>query len=285
MTRLVELARHIAPSDMSVLLTGPTGTGKDLLAQYIHFHSGRAGKFVSINAAAIPDSMIESELFGYKKGAYTGADKATAGLFEDADGGTLYLNEIADASPELQAKLLDVLETKTIRRLGERTERKIDFRLIAATNHDIEQMIHEGKFRVDLYHRLNEIPMALPPLGDRLDDIPALAEYFLCREGMELGTANDGFHQLADRLTHRPWPGNVRQLEAEVKRLMLVSNGDVSRMIAAAADETPSERERLLTILDETGWNRREAARRLGVSESAVRKRIEKYGLIELQAK
>jgi DNA-binding NtrC family response regulator/Tfp pilus assembly protein PilF len=284
MTRLVELARHVAPSDMSVLLTGPTGTGKDLLAQYIHYHSGRAGKFVSINAAAIPEGMIESELFGYKKGAYTGADKATRGLFEEADRGTLYLNEIADASPELQAKLLDVLETKIVRRLGERTERKIDFRLIAATNHDIEQLIREERFRLDLYHRLNEIPIALPALADRFDDIPALAEHFLRREGMKFDTASDEFHQLADRLTHRAWPGNVRQFEAEVKRLMLVSGGDVSRMIGAV-DVAPSERERLLAILNETGWNRREAARRMGVSESTVRKWIEKYGLIELQSK
>ncbi len=164
MVRLVETARHIAPSNMSVLLTGPTGCGKDLFARFIHHHSGRTDRFVSVNAAAIPDNMVESEFFGYTRGAFTGAASTTSGWIEEADGGTFYLNEIADSSPELQAKLLDVIENRRICRLGERQEREIDCRIIAATNHDLDKLIDNGRFRLDLYHRLNEIPIHLPSL-------------------------------------------------------------------------------------------------------------------------
>jgi DNA-binding NtrC family response regulator len=284
MKRIIDLARHVALSDMNVLLTGATGTGKDLLARFIHYHSGRTGNFVSVNSAAIPDSMIESELFGYKKGAYTGADKATTGLIEEADGGTFYLNEIADASPELQAKLLDVIETRNVRRLGGRNPKQIDFRIIAATNHDLEKMMRDGKFRPDLYHRLNQIPLVLPPLSDRLDDIPALLEHFLALANIKLDGGSDSadITRLADLLSQRQWPGNVRQFEAEVNRLTLTSKGDLARMIRSASEYTLlSERDELLAVLEECNWNRREVARRLGVSEGAIRKRISKYNIVE----
>jgi len=225
--------------------------------------------------------MIESELFGYKKGAYTGADMTKTGLFEEAAGGTFYLNEIADASMEMQAKLLDVLETKTVRRLGECDTRLIDFRLIAATNHDVEQMIRDGRFRPDLYHRLNEIPLALPPLSARPEDIPALVAYFLKLSGVTLD--GDGSHAEFDRLTQAlsalEWPGNVRELKSQVERLVLVAESNIGRMLDFLSPDEPSERERLAKLLAQTDWNRSRVAEILGISEGAVRHRMKKYDL------
>lgn len=281
MVRMVELAEHIAPSNMSVLLTGPTGCGKDLFARYIHHHSGRTGRFVSVNAAAIPDNMVESELFGYHKGAYTGAAMTTAGWIEEANGGTFYLNEIADSSPELQAKLLDVIENRRICRLGERLEREIDCRIIAATNHDLEKLIADGRFRLDLYHRLNEIPMHLPGLTGRGGDIELLLEHFLKTAEVSIKTKADhsAFARLSSAFASRPWPGNVRELEIKVRRLALLARGDIARMAEMAAGELPSKKEETQAALDRTGWNRRQVARMLGISESAVRNRIKIYNL------
>jgi two-component system NtrC family response regulator len=281
MVRLVELAERIAPSNMSVLLTGPTGCGKDLFARYIHHHSGRTGRFVSVNAAAIPDNMIESELFGYHKGAYTGASTTTAGWIEEANNGTFYLNEIADSSPELQAKLLDVIENRRICRLGERQEREIDCRIIAATNHDLEKLVASGRFRLDLFHRLNEIPIDLPGLSDRGGDIASLLEYFLKQADVEITTKADraAFDRLASIFASRPWPGNVRELEIKVKRLTLLSHGDIARMVDLAIGELPSKKDETQAALDRTGWNRREVARMLGISESTVRHRIKIFNL------
>jgi DNA-binding NtrC family response regulator/tetratricopeptide (TPR) repeat protein len=281
MIRLVELAQHIAPSNLSVLLTGPTGCGKDLFARFIHYHSGREGRFVSVNAAAIPDNMVESELFGYRKGAYTGASATTSGWIEEADGGTFYLNEIADSSPELQAKLLDVIENRRICRLGERQEREVDCRIIAATNHDLEKLVIDGRFRLDLFHRLNEIPIHLPSLSERGGDIGYLLEHFMKSAGVEIKTKADkaAFDRLASIFTMRPWPGNVRELEIQVKRLTLLSRGDIARMVDAAISELPSKKDETRAALDRTGWNRREAARALGISESTVRHRIKIFNL------
>ncbi len=282
MVRLVDTARHVAPSNMSVLLTGPTGCGKDLLARYIHHHSGRAGRFISVNAAAIPDNMVESELFGYTRGAFTGAASTTSGWIEEAHNGTFYLNEIADSSPELQAKLLDVIENHRICRLGERQEREIDCRIIAATNHDLEKLIDNGSFRLDLYHRLNEIPLDLPPLSERSDDIKPLIEYFLKSEGVDMSGPNDmaAFNRLGAIFAERSWPGNVRELEIEVKRLILLSRKSVTRMLELSTINQRSKKDETLMALERAGWNRREAARALGVSESTVRHRIKTYKLI-----
>ena len=279
MKRLVDLARHIAPSKMSVLLTGPTGSGKDIFARFIHHHSGRQGKFVSVNAAAIPDNMIESELFGYKKGAYTGADHATTGIIEGAEGGTFYLNEVADASAEMQAKLLDVIETRTVRRLGERDNREIDFRVIAATNHDLEELIRANKFRPDLYHRLKEIPIALPSLNTRPEDIPGLLEYFLELSDVKIKGRRGDIRRMANALLTAEWPGNVRELKAEVERLALISRGNIKLMADIAVRSNSTECEQLMALLERTNWNRAEVARILGLSEGAIRHRIKKYDL------
>ncbi len=281
MKSLLQFAEQIAPADVSILLTGETGTGKDVLARYIHHVSGRQGKFVSVNAAALPHEMIESELFGYKKGAFTGAGYDRPGLFEEADNGTFYLNEIADATPEFQAKLLEVLETHQVRRLGSNTVKTVNFRLLAATNHDLKECLHDNRFRRDLYHRLNEVQLHLEPLRKRSADTPALVRSFLTFAGFSLVDGNrDKVDRLAEIFGKRIWPGNVRELQAAVKSLWLKSQGNIDTMIELAIrNEHLSESEILLHVLEKTDWNRREAGRILGISDAAVRRRIKKYNL------
>jgi DNA-binding NtrC family response regulator len=280
MKKLIALAEHVAESEMTVLLTGATGAGKDLLARYIHYQSGRIGEFVAVNAAAIPDTMIEAELFGYKKGAFTGSTDRT-GLLEQAHDGTFYLNEITDATPVFQAKLLVVLESREIRRLGENTTRKVNFRLIAASNHDLHQRMRDNLFRLDLYHRLNEICIHLPSLDERKDDIPALVQHFLTFAGFDLTNGHERqIERLGRILSHRIWPGNVRELEHEVKRLWTHAKGDVSRMIELTLDSSSkSKPELLLQLLEMYNWNRRRVARIMGVSEGTIRIWIKKFGL------
>ncbi len=277
MKKIVALAEHVANSEMTVLLTGATGTGKDLLARYIHHCNGRTGEFVSVNSAAIPHEMIESELFGYKKGAFTGAADERPGLFEQAEGGTFYLNEIADATLSFQAKLLEVLETRQVRRLGENKMRPVSFRLIAATNHDLVERIRENKFRADLYHRLKQIPIHLPSLSERLEDIAPMVEQFLKSLGCTGSTA-----EIGGLLAKCPWPGNVRELQLEVSHLWLMSGGNLEKMAELMfSTDDESERKQLMSALDATGWNRRETARQLNISEATVRYRMKKFGILE----
>jgi DNA-binding NtrC family response regulator len=281
MRSLVKLAENIAGSDLTVFLAGPTGSGKDQLARCIHHWSGRKGRFVTVNCAAIPESMVEAELFGYRKGAFTGAEHSRIGLFEEADGGTFYLNELADSSLEFQAKLLEVIETKAIRPLGVNVTKQIDIRIIASTNHDLEQRLRDGRFRPDLYHRLHEIPVNLPPLSERPDDIAPLARHFLAQCGYDFDAKPDQtvFDGLSRLLTERDWPGNVRELKAEICRLYLLGDGSIRGMVENLTSDKMSEREILLRALEETGWNRSAAARDLGVSEGTVRNRIKRYNL------
>jgi len=282
MKRAVTMAKTAAKSGLNILLTGDTGTGKDLLARYIHHHSGREGEFVPINAAAIPDEMVESELFGHVKGAFTGANHDKQGLFEAANDGTFYLNEIGDSTPQFQAKLLEVLETFEIRRLGETKRRQVSFNLISATNHDLFERLREGRFRSDLYHRLKEMLISLPPLAERIVDIPALVGYFLSElmDSEKIQSGSEYLDKFSRVLAKRMWPGNVRELRAAVKNLWVVSEGDPERMVKLALNYEPeSLRDELLIILRETNWNRREVARRLGVSETTVRNWIRKYDI------
>nr|MBN2278552.1 sigma 54-interacting transcriptional regulator [candidate division Zixibacteria bacterium] len=281
MSKIARMAENIARSNITVFLTGPTGCGKDQLALYIHEFSGRKGKFVTVNCAAIPDSIIESELFGHREGAFTGATRNRPGLFAEADGGTLYLNEIADATPEFQAKLLEVIETRTIRQLGGNALIPVDIRIIAATNHDLEKWMRSGRFRPDLFHRLNELPIALPRLNKRKDDIPELVRYFLARNNVHIDDDHDrDFDQLIKKIGQYNWPGNVRELKSEINRLCLMSKGDMAQMVRLALSEKISEREMLINALEETDWNRLKTSRILGIAESSVRYRIRKYGLI-----
>ena len=271
----------MAPSDMSVLLTGETGTGKDLFAEYIHRASGRTGKFVSVNCAAIPDDIAEAELFGNSRGAYTGAARSRTGLIETADKGTLYLNEIAESTPSFQAKLLEVLESKKVRRLGENKKRPVDFRLIAATNRNLEDEARKHGFRVDLYHRLRQIPIHLPPLREREGDIRILLEYFLKEAGLKTsnGDMRKALGAIATTLESQDWVGNVRELRSWVSRMWLESGGDFNRLARLADGDEDKRREKLLEALDGTNGNRSEAARILGVSEATIRRWIQRYGV------
>ncbi len=283
MVKILDHTKHIAKSEMSILLTGETGTGKEIMARYIHYHSERNDNFVAVNSSAFPNEMFESELFGYKKGAFTGAKDDKPGLFEMAEGGTFFLDEIGDINLESQAKLLRVLDQKSYRRLGENKTRKVNFRLIAATNRNLEQMIKDNLFRPDLYFRLKEIEISLPPLRDRKSDIPALVEYFLQSFGFKVNGDVLIVEQLATILSEHNWDGNIRELRNELKRLYLFADKSIEKMIELVDKQQPlSESKQLLSLLKETNWNRRETARILGVSEGAIRKRILKYNLIEL---
>ncbi len=289
--KIVEMARHIAGCNMTVLLTGPTGSGKDHLAKLIHEYSGRTGEFVLINCAAVPDTMVEAELFGYAKGAFTSAERDKMGLLEHADGGTVYLNEIGDCTPAFQAKLLEVIETCQVRRLGTTVTKTVDVRFIAATCHDLKELISDGRFRLDLYHRLNEIPIALPALDERKQDIPELIRLFL----MELNPAfdpasgNSEFRHVCDWLAAQSWPGNVRELKTRISWLHQICGGNLRAIreyldrqdIADLTSVELDRREVLLKTLAETDWNRSETARRLGISEGTVRRRIARYNLDE----
>lgn len=279
MSQVFALAEQVAQSNMTVLLTGETGTGKDLLAHYIHYHSGRPGQFVAVNCAAIAETLLESELFGHEKGAFTGAAARKPGRFELAQHGTLLLDEVAEMSPVLQAKLLRVLEERQVTRVGGVQPVSIDVRIIAATNRNLPELIAAQRFRDDLFHRLNTIPIQLPPLRDRVHDIPALVEHFLIEEGVKIGSReSDAFERLCLVLSAHEWPGNVREVRAKVQQLVVASQGDLDRMVELAlGDGSDSTQERLLAALEIAGGNQSKAAALLGVSEGTVRKRLRKY--------
>ncbi|MFQ5499344.1 MAG: sigma 54-interacting transcriptional regulator, partial [Candidatus Zixiibacteriota bacterium] len=234
------------------------------------------------NCAAIPNERVEAELFGHIKGSYTGAIADRPGLIEQAENGTLYLNEIADATPEFQAKLLEVLETRMVRRLGSNSVRKVSFRLIAATNHDLQQRMRDNLFRQDLYHRLNDIPMTLPPLSQRCEDFEPLVRHFLTEAGMAFNGDTPKIDRLATMLASSEWPGNVRQLRASLRTLYLSSHGDVDKMLTGAAELiATSQRDRLLAALEQSEWNRTRAAEMFGVSEGTIRNWIRRYEIAE----
>jgi two-component system nitrogen regulation response regulator GlnG len=248
----------VASSDVSVLVTGESGTGKELVARAIHQNSARAnGPFLAVNCAAIPKDLLESELFGYRKGAFTGADENRAGFFEMANKGTLFLDEIGDLPLNLQGKLLRILQEKEVQRLGSSESKPIDVRILAATNQDLQKMVKEKKFREDLFFRLNVIPFHLPPLRDRMEDIPLLCEYFLrgMAQDMETTPKNISLEAL-ETLKHYHWPGNIRELENVVKRAAVLS-----------ANENLSSQD---------------FAFFLGKSEEAAQEALEELGLEEL---
>jgi transcriptional regulator with PAS, ATPase and Fis domain len=227
MKRLFDLIRSLAASDIPVLISGETGSGKELVAQAIHaFSSRREKKFISINCAAVSPALLESELFGYVKGAFTGATNSKVGLFEGANGGTVFLDEISESLPRTQAELLRVLETKKIRRVGAIEEREIDIRIVAATNRNLEQEVDDDRFRKDLYYRLNAASLVVPPLRDRLLDIPVLSRTFLGAQRRQLGKdamiISDG---AMHRLRMHSWPGNVRELKNSMEYLASVVQG------------------------------------------------------------
>jgi transcriptional regulator with GAF, ATPase, and Fis domain len=220
---VVKLARQVARSNATVLILGETGTGKELIADAIHQHSPRASHdFVKVNCAALHDNLLESELFGHERGAFTGADQLRIGRFEKADGGSLFLDEVGDLSPVTQAKLLRVLQEHEFERLGSTRTLHVNVRMIAATNRNLAQMVRDGQFREDLYYRLNVVVLELPPLRDRKDDIAALARTFIARGSADLGKRIDGLDDAAlRRLMQYSWPGNIRELESAIVRAVV----------------------------------------------------------------
>jgi two-component system, NtrC family, nitrogen regulation response regulator NtrX len=301
---LLDKIEKVAPSPARVLVTGDNGTGKELVARAVHRLSTRAqGPFVEVNCAAIPSELIESELFGHMKGSFTGAVQDRAGKFELASGGTLFLDEIGDMSLAAQAKVLRVLEDGVVTRIGGSKPISVDVRVIAATNKDLEHEITEGKFREDLFYRLNVVPLSVPPLRDRREDIPQLVAHFTDRLTRNEGVPPRGLAEDAvQRLTEYDWPGNVRELRNTVERLLILASGprittaDVERLVGKRAAEQTSlgslvecrtfeefkdaaERAFLLAKLRESNWNVSETARLLDMPRSNLYKKIERYGL------
>ena len=295
---------RVAPSRATVLLCGESGVGKDLIARAIHHHSPRRDRpFVKINCTAIPENLMESELFGFEKGAFTGAVTAKPGKFEQAEAGTVFLDEIGDVPPAIQVKLLRVLQEREFERLGSNKTRRIDVRVIAATNVDLRRALEEGNFREDLYYRLNVFPMTIPPLRERREDIPLLAEKFLERFAKETGAAVRGFRPAAmEKLAGYHWPGNVRELENAIERSLLYARGEWIEPDDIRLDYAPRKGEQnsangggsflpegmtldqyeqnlIREALRRAGGNKSQAARLLGLTRNALRYRLAQMGL------
>ena len=282
MPAIIDEARQFKDSDVAILLEGDTGTGKDLLAKVIHCESKRKDKrFVKVNCAAIPETLLESELFGHKRGAFSGADKDKKGLFEEADGGTILLNEIGDLPLRLQAKILDVIEDKELTRLGEVKPRKVDFRVIAATNRNLSEEVKNDDFRKDLYHRLDVVRLTLRPLRERKDDIPILIKHFLDNCDLRVDLQALDIEPLLDY----HWPGNVRELENEFRRYSSASElvkglgeWDKTSNESACGKLTEMERHQIAESLRETD-SKREAAESLGISMATLYRKMKLYDL------
>ncbi len=283
----------VARTNSTVLLLGESGTGKELGACYVHERSTRAdGPFVPVNCAAITETLMESEIFGHEKGAFTGAASARRGRMELADGGTLFLDEIGELKPELQAKLLRVLQERRFERVGGTRTIAVDVRWVAATNRDLETMVRAGTFREDLYHRLAVFPIRVPPLRERRRDVLPLAEALLARIGAELGRPALRLDDEArERIAQGAWRGNVRELSNALERAAILADGDLVRgedlhvSLTVLADDAPGrtmdeiERDAIRRALEEVGGNRRRAAERLGIGERTLYEKLKRYAM------
>lgn len=280
---------RVSPTDSSVLITGETGTGKDVVAELIHLNSRRADKpFVCLNTAALPEALVENELFGHDRGAYTGAVAAQDGKLVAANGGTLFLDEIGDVSLQTQTKLLRAIESKTMYRVGGNRSVKFDVRIIAATNQNLEQAANEGRFRSDLYYRLNVIRIRLPSMRERVEDIPLLVNHYLRQFNHEMGRSIRGLSSRAmETLCAYHWPGNVRELRNAIEALLVnlapETTGivdipsEVMRQLAFAVGAPASERERLLQTLTATNWNKSRAASQLHWSRMTLYRKMHEH--------
>jgi len=302
--KIKEIAKHVADTDVPVLMTGESGVGKEVLARYIHAHSSRHDKpFVKVNCAALPNDLLESELFGYERGAFTGAINDKPGKFELADKGTLLLDEIGEMTPHLQAKLLHVLQDSEYTRLGAKRTIRVDARVLASTNINLEENVANGKFREDLYFRLNVIRIDIPPLRERREDIPVLCNYFLCRyRDRYKSLVEEISPSLMDSFLRYDWPGNVRQLENAVKRYLILPEmnlnlSELKEQTTSTAAPVPAkakednmslkdvgtraaeqaEKELVLRVLEETSWNRKQAARRLNICYKALLNKLKRW--------
>jgi len=305
LSQVKETARRIAPTDITVLITGASGTGKELFARAIHHHSNRRHRpFVAIDCSAIPESLMESELFGHTKGSFTSASRNRKGLFEEADGGTVFLDEVSNIPAAIQVKLLRFLQDSIIRRIGSAVTQKVDVRIVAATNRDLAALVTEEKFREDLYYRLNVIPLNLPTLKERVEDVEILTEYFLRRIGAEIGKPHLTISREAvDKLLAHTWPGNIRELENTLKRAAALCNGThleaTDIMLITSDQQTParpsgptkvtlrvkgnlldhSQRQLIVRALHENNWNYTRTASELGIGRTTLWRKIKRYDL------
>lgn len=304
MKELIDMLAMVAPSEATALITGESGTGKELIAKSIHYNSGRKERpLVIVNCAAITETLLESELFGHEKGAFTGADRRREGRFMQANKGTIFLDEIGEMSQAMQAKLLRVIQEREIQRVGSEETIQVDVRILAATNRDLQEDVSSGKFREDLYYRLNVVTLRVPPLRERQDDIPVLAQYFLEKYSKRNRKRIKGFTPLSmDMLLKYDWPGNVRELENAVERAVILGPGDymtekelplsITKAYPHAEDvDWPTrvrkqpqsldevEREAVLAALEASGGNKSETARVLGITRKTLHKKLQKYGV------
>jgi DNA-binding NtrC family response regulator len=299
MQKAIASIRRLAQTESTVLVTGETGTGKSFVSGNIHFNSPRRHKpFIKVNCANIPETLLESELFGHERGAFTGADKTRVGRFEQAHGGTLFLDEFCELSFGLQSKLLRVLEDKSFERLGANKTIHTDVRVIAATNRNIETLVSQGRFREDLYYRINVLRIHLPPLRERPEDIEPLAHFLLAKLSRSFKKRMDGFSaEVLRRFKDYEWPGNIRQLSNVIERALLMEEGAriqpesvILPQIRRAAEEAPAapavlrltaaqEKEMILQALEENLWIQKDAARRLDISPRALNYRVKKLGI------
>ncbi len=302
MQEMLEMISFVAPTEATVLITGESGTGKELIASALHLNSARkTGPFVKVNCAALVETLLESELFGHEKGSFTGADRRRDGKFVQADHGTLFLDEIGETSPAMQVKLLRVLQEHELQRVGGQDVVEVDVRLLAATNRVLEDEVKAGRFREDLYYRLNVVSLHVPSLRERREDVPLLAEHFLGLYGEKNNRSISGITPgCMDILLHYPWPGNVRELENAMERGVILMRGDYldeeslpipinkwaqeeSGDITAGMEGLPSSLEEaekmvILKTLDEVDGNKSEAARRLGITRKTLLSKLNKYG-------
>jgi two-component system response regulator PilR (NtrC family) len=294
-----QLVDKVADTDSTILICGESGTGKELIAKAIHYRSGRANQpFVSINCGALPESLLESELFGHVKGSFTGAIKDKDGLFKVACGGTFFLDEVGETSPAIQVKLLRVLQEREIIPVGGTSPIKVDVRLIAATNADLERAVQEDTFRADLYYRLNVIPVVIPPLRDRRDDVVLLVDHFLKIASENSGRKRTLSRETMELLVNYDWPGNVRELENIIERAVILEESDEitidslpdkirnhsqqrRKIVMEKAQMTLEELEKeyLISVLEATGWQKKKASSILGINASTLYRKIQRYGL------
>ena len=302
MRQLFETVQQVAPSRATVLITGETGTGKELIAKAIHNISPRKnGAFIPVHAAALPSTLLESELFGHEKGAFTGAVERRIGRFELADGGTLFLDEVSELEPSIQVKLLRVLEERAFERVGGAKTLQVDVRLVAATNKDLKKLVSEGKFRDDLFYRLSVVTIDLPPLRERRDDIPLLVKAFLDEFGRENSKqVRELTPEALNVLLAYDWPGNVRELRNAIEQMVVLARAerltvrDMPAVIRGSADLTKinvvragmtveeAERQLIVQALKETNGNRTKAAQKIGISRRTLHRKLKEFGLENL---
>jgi two-component system response regulator HydG len=304
MKELLAMVAMVAPTEATALITGESGTGKELIAKAIHYNSPRKGRpFVVVNCAALTETLLESELFGHEKGAFTGAERRREGRFMQANKGTIFLDEIGEMSSTMQAKLLRVIQEREIQRVGSDAALKVDVRILAATNRDLAEEVASARFREDLFYRLNVVSLRVPPLRERQEDIPLLAQHFLDRYSDKNGKRVKGFTPLAmDMLLKHSWPGNVRELENAVERAVILVPGEyiterelplsITQSYPHSKEAPPPqtassrpqsldevEREAILSVLGATEGNKSEAARRLGITRKTLHRKLQQYGM------